>query len=113
MSLILARLIRLLISILCALGLALAPAAAVASAIPSSSMPGCTMNGKMPEKPVDHSKMDCCTPACQAPASAAALLPRQDPSTQPQPLDKSQLAWAPVKELASIASSGLDPPPRA
>ena len=112
MAPILRRVIRLLFSILCALGLALAPVAASAAIGPNTEMPGCRMDGKMPAKPVDHAKMDCCAPACQAPASAA-LMPRQDTAASVGRADKSMLAWAPEKELASIASSGLDPPPRA
>ena len=70
----LARVIRLMISVLCALGLALAPAPARASAGPSTSAAACAMDGKMPTKPVNHAKTDCCTAACQ-PAAPAALMP--------------------------------------
>ena len=70
------------------------------------------MDGKMPSKTADHMKMDCCTPACQAPASAALLPTRQTAGLVE--LDRSTLLQsAPVKELASVLNSGLDPPPRA
>ena len=101
-----------MLSMLCALGLAFAPVAASGAVQPATSMPECTMSGgEMPDMPSDHSKMDCCTPACQAPAPAA-LLPVPDAELT----DYShgpKLSWAPVKELASLRSSGLDPPPRA
>jgi hypothetical protein len=104
--------IRLMISLLCALGLALAPAPASASAQPSSSAVGCTMDGKMPAKPVHRGKMDCCTPACQ-PAAPAALIPTETDAAEIEAPAATPLSWAPAKALASIASSGLDPPPRA
>jgi hypothetical protein len=102
--------IRLLISMLCALGLALAPVTAEAAA-KAGSMPGCTMGKEMPRKAADHGKIDCCTPACQAP-SAPALLPNSTEEATSQP-HAMIFAVAPVKELASIPSTGLDPPPRA
>ncbi|NUQ17023.1 MAG: hypothetical protein HOP95_00995 [Sphingomonas sp.] len=110
---ILARVIRLLISMLCALGLALsAVATADATAAPSSGMPACTMDGKIPAKQSKGGKMDCCTPACQA-ASSSALLPSRDAAEPTSTARSPILASAPVKELASIKTSGLDPPPRA
>ena len=96
---------------LCALGLALAPVTASAAVAQTNGMPGCTMDGKMPSKSVDHAKMDCCTPACQAPSSAALL---SDGMAAPSiPSGNAELSWAPAKELASFTASGLDPPPRA
>ncbi len=110
---ILARVIRLFISVLCALGLAMSPlAAANAAFAPSGGMPGCTMDGKAPMKSSDHSKMDCCGIACQAPPWAA-MLPRKDAQGIVHTVRTTKLVAAPVKELASVASSGLDPPPRA
>ena len=103
--------IRLLLAIFCALGLALAPVTANAAAAPSGTMPGCTMDGKMPHKPVDHSKMDCCTPACQI-ASAAALLPQPFAGSEPLIRDGALHRRASAKTLASFISAGLDPPPR-
>ena len=103
--------IRLLISILCAIGLALTPVTATAAAAPSSDMAGCTMDGKMPAKPADHSKMDCCTPACQTSASTA-LLPSRDAGSGAYAA-ATMNEFLPVKELAGVTSSGLDPPPRA
>lgn len=105
------RVIRLLISIVCVLGLAFTPVAANAAAAPSSDMPGCTMDGKMPSKAADHAKMDCCTPACHAP-SASALLPNQDGAVAEALAPAQVVAWAPAKQLESILASGLDPPPR-
>ena len=103
--------IRLLISILCALGLAFAPVAAGAAALQMSGMPGCTMNGKMPSKPADHAAKDCCTPACQAPSSA--LLPGKDSAARVRLARSAMMVSAIIKELASAPTSGLDPPPRA
>jgi hypothetical protein len=104
--------IRLLLSLLCALGLALAPVAAGAAALSSDSMPGCTMGKDMPAKSTDHGKMDCCTPVCQ-PASAAALLPSHPTETEAFRPNAIMFASAPVKELISVFRTGLDPPPRA
>lgn len=103
--------IRLIISLLCALGLAFAPVTAGAAPA-SGSMPGCTMGKEMPRKTADQGKMDCCAPACQAP-SATALLPNRDGTEAVVAATGPKLAWAPAKELASLPSSGLDPPPRA
>jgi hypothetical protein len=69
------------------------------------------MGGEMPDMPADHSKMDCCTPACHAP-SASALLPKTDAGLADLPVSKQQLNSAPVKQLDSVLASGLDPPPR-
>ena len=104
--------IRLLLSMLCAFGLAFAPVTASAAAQPSTGMPGCAMDGKMPAKPSNHGKMDCCTPACQAPAPAAAVLPAADAAVGGL-VDGPMPASLPDAELASFVSSALDPPPRA
>jgi hypothetical protein len=104
--------IRLLIPILCALGLAFAPVVAGAAPAPNSAMLGCTMDGKMPAKPANHMKKDCCTPACQM-SSAAALLPERD-SAADQIVTQGELHPAiAVKAFESFAPTGLDPPPRA
>jgi hypothetical protein len=102
---------RLFIALLCAIGLAFAPVAAAAAAAAPNAMPGCTMKGEMPSKPVDHSKMACCTPACQAPTSAA-LLPDRDRASDLSLGGGDLHASAPAKKLASFAPTGLDPPPR-
>lgn len=104
--------IRLLLSMLCALGLAFAPVSAGAAAQPSTTMPGCAMDGRMPAKQSDHGKTDCCTPACRAPAPAAAVLPTAEIAIGdllhgPKP---TSLLNA---KLASFVASALDPPPRA
>lgn len=106
---ILVRVIRLLISMLCALGLAFAPVAANATAAPPENMAGCTMGKDMP-KPI-NGKMDCCVPACQS--TTSALVPEKATDGAAVQIDCSQLAWTPVKELTGIVNSGLDPPPRA
>lgn len=108
---ILTRVIRLLVSMLCALGLAFAPVAPNAAVSQTNGMLGCAMDGKRPAKAADYSKMDCCTPACQAP-STAPLLPSKDAAGQAQPVKLELPIWAPVKELSGVKSSGLDPPPR-
>lgn len=104
--------IRLLISILCALGLAFAPMTASAAAAPRFGASSCTMDGKMPIKPDDHARMDCCTPACQL-TSAAALLPQRDGAPPRLVATGQRLTSASVAALESIAPSALDPPPRA
>ena len=101
------RVIRLFLAALCAIGLALAPTAVLAT---PSAMPGCTMDGHMPAKPADHSKMDCCTAAC--PLSAAALLPEETADAAPLRSNGALHDRALAKELASYVTSGLDPPPR-
>jgi len=107
---ILGGVIRLLILMLCALGLALSPLTASSAGAPTSSMPGCTMGGEMPDMPADHSTMDCCTPACQAPASPA-MLPLQDLAADPAVATAGPTERA-TRQLTSLVSSGLDPPPR-
>jgi hypothetical protein len=102
---------RLLLALLCALGLAFSPMAATASSLPGNAMLDCTMGKDMPDMPADHSKMDCCTPVCHAP-SAAAVLPQPDLGPAKDIADKVALTWTPSKELLSAVSSGLDPPPR-
>ena len=103
--------IRLLTALLTALALAFSPVVAHAGAFGQDSMTGCGMQ-KMPAKSADHAKMDCCTPACQAPASAA-FMPSKDTSDQVRLARVELLIGMPVKELSGITSSGLDPPPRA
>ena len=102
--------IRFVIAVLCALGLALSPAAANGAIAAPAATTNCTMGGHMPVKPVDHSKMDCCTPAC--PMAAPALLPERvaDAAVRNSKIGLHDIG--PVKELASFTASGLDPPPR-
>lgn len=102
---------RLLLAFLCALGLAFSSMAATAASLPGNAIAECTLGKEMPDMPADHSKMACCTPACQAP-SAAAVLPQLDQAPTEDLADKAALAWTPSKELISTAGSGLDPPPR-
>jgi hypothetical protein len=75
-----------------------------------AKMPGCTMDGHIPAKPADHSKMDCCTAACQM--TAPALLPERDAAATPLMTNGALHDRAADKELASFTASGLDPPPR-
>ncbi len=103
---------KLLLSLLCVLGLSLSSVTASAAGTPTSSTPGCTMGGEMPDMPPDHSTMDCCTATCQAPSSAA-LLPMQSAASDLDLLGKAEPSGGPAKQLTSVASSGLDPPPRA
>jgi len=103
--------IRFVIAILCALGLGLGPAATSGAIAAPSAMPGCTMDGHMPAKPADHSKMDCCTPACQI-SAPAALLPERSSDAAQAAASGSPHDRAAAKELASFTASGLDPPPR-
>lgn len=108
---ILTRVIRLLVSMLCALGLAFAPVAPNAAVSQTNGMLGCAMDGKRPAKAADYSKMDCCTPACQA-GSAAALLAAPSEPGDGLAHERALLSTAPVTRLISFAPTGLDPPPR-
>ena len=103
--------IRLFLAVLCSLGLALSPAVTSGAIASPTAMPGCTMDGHMPAKPADHSKMDCCTPACQI-SAAAALLPERI-ATDARPTANRALHAPPaLARFASFSPSGLDPPPR-
>ena len=103
--------LRIFIALFCALGLALSPVAATGAVSAPATMPGCTMGEHMPAKPADHSKMDCCTPACQI-SAAAALLPEPGSASEPLKANGALHDRAAVQELTSFTSSGLDPPPR-
>lgn len=106
------RVIRLFIAVLCALGLGFSPMATNVAVANQTAMPGCTMDQRqMPAKPADHSKMDCCTPACQI-SAAAALLPDRGSADAPYDGGGRLHDRTPTKELASFTASGLDPPPR-
>lgn len=105
------RVIRLIIAVLCAVGLALTPVGTSAAAAAAPNISGCTMDQQqMPAMPIDHSKMDCCTPACQV--AAAAFLPDRTTTAAPIAPDCALHDRAAAKELASFRASGLDPPPR-
>ena len=103
--------IRLVLAVLCSIGLALSPAAASGATTASSTMPGCTMDGHMPAKPADHSKMDCCTPACQITA-AAALLPERLAGDSLIRATAARHERGALVETTSFTPTGLDPPPR-
>ena len=103
--------IRLFLAALCSIALAFSPAATSGAIAAPDAMPGCTMGDHMPAKPADHSKMDCCTPACQI-SAAAALLPERVADAAPLKSNGALHGSAPAKELASFTASGLDPPPR-
>lgn len=101
------RVIRIFLAFLSALALALSPVAAASAATAPVSMADCDMKCDMP---ADESSMDCCGPACPAPAPAA-VEPERSGST-------TDLSWKglnatlPVKALYSLLPTGLDPPPR-
>lgn len=109
--------LRLLIAMIMALGLTLAPAADARSGMTGGNA-GCTMAGDASAMPdmagmaADHARMPCCTIACQTPVSPA-LLPVRDSAVRLDPLDELLVAWEPGRRLESIAPSALDPPPRA
>ena len=103
--------IRLVLAVLCALGVALGPLATSGAIAGQAAMPGCKMGGHMPAKPADHSKMDCCTPACQV-TSPAILLPDRATDSSAIVADGALHDRTIVPELASFSPSGLDPPPR-
>ena len=102
--------IRLFLAILCALGLSFSTTATNGAIAAPVTMPGCTMDGQMPAKPADHSKMDCCTVACQM--VAPALLPEPIADAALLKSNGAMHDRAAVKKLASFTGSGLDPPPR-
>ncbi|MBA2770516.1 MAG: hypothetical protein H0U34_00645 [Sphingomonas sp.] len=105
--------IRLVLAMICALGLAFSPVAANAAPAAGSGMPGCIMDGDMPDMAADHSKMDCCTPACQAPSSSAATLSKSISAALLAPAKSRKLTWGSPKDLVAFLVSALDPPPRA
>lgn len=105
------RVIRLFISLLCALGLALSPVGAASAAPAPAAMADCAMKGDMPAKPADGGKMSCCTPACQAPAPSV-LLPEPERAANDLTAKRDLLVGASAEELKSLLRSGLDPPPR-
>jgi hypothetical protein len=104
------RVIRLFLAVLCAFGLAFSPTATSAAIAVPAEMPGCTMDGRMPAKPADQSKMDCCSGVCQV--TAAALLPERVVDAAQLKSNGALCRRAAAKELASFTASGLDPPPR-
>lgn len=100
---------RLFIAILCALGLASSPIATSGAFAAAATMPGCTMDGHLPAKADQQSKMDCCTVVCQM---TAALLPQVLADGAPAKSDRADHKRVRARELASFTTSGLDPPPR-
>ena len=102
--------IRLFIGVLAALALALSPVAAVSAMAAPSAMPGCTSDGHMPARPVEHAKMDCCAPFCQT--APAALPPELNRAGEALQSDRAPHDQAAGRELPSFRPSGLDPPPR-
>ena len=102
--------IRLFLAVLCAGGLALSPMATNDAFAAPAAMHGCAMDGHMPAKPAERSKMDCCTVVCQM--TAAALLPERVAEQAPIKSGRALHARSPAKKLASFTESGLDPPPR-
>ena len=105
------RVIRLVIAVLCALGLAFSSAATTGAIAAPTAMPGCRMDGHMPAKPADHAKMDCCTVVCQM--ASPALMPERTADRAPLKSNGSPHDRAAAKELVSFTASALDPPPRA
>lgn len=107
--------IRLLIGIVVALGLALAPAAAEAGVAVASNASACAMGRAMsdqPDMPANRSKMACCTIACESPPSAT-FLPANRMAAPVEKPGGANLSWGAGRQLTSLASSALDPPPRA
>ena len=112
--------IRLLIAILCALGLALSPVGvAHAYADPGMNMSNCPMqmamathemHGMSPGK-MHHGSMDCCSQACHAPTPIAVVVPIGIPEDEPV-IETALFDAIPVKHLVSATGSTLDPPPR-
>ena len=103
----------------CAFGLALAPAGvANAHADPTMRMSNCAMQmvmAHMDMHPMHHGKkqhsaMDCCSPACHAPAPIAIAAASIGESVLP--LQTAHFDAGPVKHLVSAIGSTTDPPPR-
>jgi hypothetical protein len=105
--------IRILLAVFIAIGLAFSPAApAIAMTSPAAMPgPGCNMGSGMPDHPADHSKMDCCTALCQAPA-AAALLPDRGAAGESLCVDGQALTELSAKALLSLSRTAVDPTPR-
>lgn len=106
---------RLLIGMVVALGLALAPAAAEAGAAIASNELACAMAKAMPDQPdmpANRSKIASCMIACQI-LPSAALLPAKQTAVSAVGPSSAHLSWGAVRQLRSFASSALDPPPRA
>lgn len=95
-----------ILAILIALSLVASPGPAFAAPSPACSMPGAGTGN-----PVDHDKMDCCTPDCAVSCPAAVVPAGNLPGPTAPPT--GDLAWAPVAtDLHSIDPAALDPPPR-
>lgn len=102
--------IRLFLAFFSALTLALSPVATASAAAAPMARADCEKMGDLPVTPADQPNMDCCGPACPAPAPAAV-----EPERAGSANDVSQNGFnpiTPVKALYSLASTGLDPPPR-
>lgn len=105
------RVIRLLLALLVAVGLAFSPAAPALAMAAPSAMSDCANGDQMPDRSADHSKMDCCTAACQTPAGAA-LLPDRGTAGESLPVEGQILLQSTAKALLSVSRAALDPPPR-
>jgi hypothetical protein len=80
-------------------------------AAPATQASECSMAGEMPDQPLDHTKMACCTSDCTM-AGIAGLVQGDSgglPSSEPI---KAPLFLASVKELDSLDWATVDPPPR-
>jgi hypothetical protein len=103
--------IRLVLFLLSALALALSPVAVNAAPFGQDAMAGCDMHQKVPAKPANHGKMDCCTPACQA-SSPAGLVSQRDASSDGAVRGGELHVRYAANKPVSFAPTGLDPPPR-
>jgi hypothetical protein len=108
---ILGYVIRLVVSLLSALALALSPISVNAASVGQGPMAGCDMHQKMPAKPANHGKVDCCTPACPA-ASPTSLATQCDASSDGAARGSELHARYVANKPDSFAPTGLDPPPR-
>ena len=91
-----------------------APAFAAMSAPPATAQArDCAMPGDdMPDQPVDHDKMPCCTSNCTMAGMVGIPQPSSADIGELQP-EKAPLTIAAVHELDSLDWATVDPPPRA
>ena len=116
--------LRILLAALCALGLALSPAATVHAFPTPETMLNCPMTRTAHEEmmqaamdhaddPIgdEHNRMNCCTPLCDMPAPLAVT---HKPAVTGDATRAKAASYAigPATALPSVGSTGPDPPPK-
>lgn len=107
--------IRLILSCLVALSLLGSAPAVAAMEAPSAALSGGgtmadSVSG-MPDGPMPHDKMPCCTSDCTMTGTAGLMEPGGVALGAHEPV-KAPLGMAPVKQLDSLDLATVDPPPR-